>query len=406
MRAALAVIATSALALAACAPNPEVFDRLATPEPPAQSPTETASASTESTPSSPATSASAAAGRECRDAAADLTLQEQVGQLFMVGVSTAGLDQTTRSAISNGRIGSVVLLENSTDGSAPIRRLAAELGSLGTAKAPLLVAVDQEGGSVQRLKGEGFSEMPPAREQGQMADGELREAAASWGEELRSAGVHYNLAPVADVVPEHKRGSNAPIGQLKREYGSDAESAARSVVEFVEGMEEAGVATSLKHFPGLGEVETNTDFGAAEDADSEADGPGIRPFTAGIEAGADSVMVSSAVFTKIDPDNEGVFSSKVIGDLLRGELGFDGVVIADDLGAAKSVRDIAPADRALRFIDAGGDLLINADPKIMGEMVEATLEKAESDGAFAERLLDSTGRVLRLKASVGLVDCQ
>ncbi|HHT13522.1 MAG TPA: glycoside hydrolase family 3 protein, partial [Propionibacterium sp.] len=298
-----------------------------------------------------------------------------------------------------------VLLGNTTAGANEIRKLTLRLGSLGTSKLPLLVAVDQEGGTVQRLKGPGFSEIPPARDQGAMAPDDLEAAAAIWAGELKEAGIHYDLAPVGDLVPDAKRTTNEPIGRLKRDFGSDPALVSESVVSFIDGMRGEGLATSVKHFPGLGEVVTNTDFGAAEDTDVTRDSEHLEPFRAAIEAGVDSVMVSSAVFSQIDPDNEGVFSSAVITDLLRGDLGFDGVVIADDLGAAAAVKTVEPADRAVRFIQAGGDIVINANPRIMQAMTSATLEAAEADEEFAAQLTDSATRVLRLKSAVGLVNC-
>ena len=270
----------------------------------------------------------------------------------------------------------------------------------------MLIAVDQEGGTVQRLKGEGFSSIPPARQQAEMPEGELRNAAREWGAELSSAGIHYDLAPVADTVPASKRASNAPIGKLERDYGENPQAAARSVVEFIEGMQDAGLVTSIKHFPGLGEVTTNTDFGSAQDVDIDRNSDGLEVFRAGINAGASSVMVSSAVFTKIDPDNEGVFSSVVMEEMLRGDFGFDGVIIADDLGAAKAVSGVSPADRAVRFFEAGGDLLINANPALMGQMVDATVARASAEAEFAVKTTESAARVLGLKAEAGLLDCQ
>ena len=135
------------------------------------------------------------------------------------------------------------------------------------------------------------------------------------------------------------------------------------------------------------------------------DSPVLEPFRTVIEGGVDSVMVSSAVYTQIDPENEAMFSSAIIDGMLRGDLGFDRVVISDDLGAAKSVEDIAPSDRGVRFIEAGGDLAINADPTIMTAMVEATVAKAESDEAFAARVTESAARVLTLEESAGLMEC-
>ena len=334
-----------------------------------------------------------------------MTLAQRVGQLYMVGVSTTGLDEATASAIRDTHTGSAVLLGNSTAGAAAITTVVDDVAALGTAAVPVLVAVDQEGGRVQRLKGPGFSDIPAAVDQATLPEGGLRDAALGWGEELAAVGIHYNLAPVADVVPEGKASSNAPIGALKRNYGNDRERTARGVTEFVEGMTEAGLATSLKHFPGLGKVTENTDFGAAKDTDVVPGDEDWSVFTAGIAAGASSVMVSSGVFENLDPKNEGVFSSVIVTDFLRGELGFDKVVIADDLGAAVAVKDIPAAERGTRFIRAGGDLAINADPGLLGGMVADTLSAAETDAAFAAQVAESAARVLGMKASVGLLEC-
>ncbi len=342
----------------------------------------------------------------CQELVSGMTLAQQVGQLYMVGVSTSGLDAATSSAIRDTHTGSVVLLGNSTASSGAIAEVTEDVGALGTDAMPLLVSVDQEGGRVQRLEGEGFSDIPTAVDQAALDPGELRASARGWGEELAAVGIHYNLAPVADVVPESKRSSNAPIGALKRNYGNDRETAARGVTAFVEGMAEAGLATSLKHFPGLGKVTANTDFGAAKDTDVVPGDDDWSVFVAGIDAGASSVMVSSGVFENLDPDHEGVFSRAIITDILRGELGFDKVVIADDLGAAVAVKDIPAAERGTRFIQAGGDVAINADPALLKGMVADTLETAEGDEAFAAQVAESAARVLELKASGGLLDCE
>ena len=126
---------------------------------------------------------------------------------------------------------------------------------------------------------------------------------------------------------------------------------------------------------------------------------------AGMDAGASSVMVSSAIFMNLDPEQEGVFSSAIITSILRGELGFEGVVIADDLGAAVAVSDIPPADRGVRFIEAGGDVVINANPALMEEMLAATIARAEEDPDFAGQVTSSATRVLDLKSWLGLVEC-
>lgn len=390
------------LALTACAPGPLVTPG-ETEEPVATSNVRPVTTSPEPTTQEPRTMDPGPAA--CSAVAAELPLAAQVGQLYMVGVSTGGLDEATTAAITEAQVGSVVLLGNSDAGLEPIASITTQLAELGADELPIMVAVDQEGGTVQRLQGEGFSDIPSAVEQAQLPEGELADAAYTWAMELVDAGVHFNLAPVADVVPADKQASNAPIGALDRNYGNDVETTARAVAEFVSGMDLAGIATSLKHFPGLGQVTVNTDFGVAHDTDVVPGDSDWAAFTAGIDAGARSVMVSSAVFELIDPDNEGVFSRTVITSYLREQLGFEGVVIADDLGAAGAVADTPPADRGVRFLAAGGDVVINADPAILQEMVTATITQAEADPAFAEQVTASATRVLELKSWLGLVGC-
>ena len=146
----------------------------------------------------------------CRAKADSLTAEQQAGQLFMIGVSTSGLDDKTRKAIESGSIGAVVLLGNSSEGASRISTITSELGEMQSAGMPLLIAV----------------------EQGSLADGQLRSRAQTWGTELADAGIHYDLAPVADVVPKDKQDSNAPIGKRNRNFGNDATAVSRSVVEF------------------------------------------------------------------------------------------------------------------------------------------------------------------------------
>ena len=330
--------------------------------------------------------------------AAALSLEAQVGQLIMVGHDRPTLDDATRDLLATHQVGSLLLLGNSLGDSLGIRAMTMELQALDLAE-PIIVAVDQEGGQVQRLDGEGFSRIPDAVTQSTMDD--LSTAWTDWGKELADAGVRYNLAPVADVVPSAEVARNAPIGQLRRYYGTTAGQAVPALRAVVTGLAAAGVATSLKHFPGLGRVSVNTDFGVAVDTVTTGSDAELSPFVAAIAAGASSVMVSSAIYQKIDPDQQGVFSSAVITGILRDRLGFDGVVIADDLGAAVAVKDVSPGQRMLRFLQAGGDLAITADPRLTAEMVSVVLDQARTDPAFAAEVQAKAGRVLALKASVG-----
>lgn len=380
--------ATGLAALGGCAPG------ITTGQTSAPSPT---APSVDGGPASSGPPSSAPAASASPTGAAALSLAAQVGQLIMVGHDRPTLDDATRTLLTTHQIGSLLLLGNSLGGSDGIRAMTMELEALDL-EAPIIVAVDQEGGQVQRLNGAGFSRIPDAVTQSTLPN--LEQAWAGWGKELADAGVHYNLAPVADVVPADNVARNAPIGRLRRHYGTMAEQAIPALRAVVTGLAAAQVATSLKHFPGLGRVNVNTDFGVAVDRVTTASDAELAPFVAAIAAGASSVMVSSAIYEKIDPDQQGVFSSTIITGILRERLGFQGVIIADDLGAAVAVKDVTPGERAVRFLKAGGDLAITADPGLTGQMVSAVLDQARADPAFAAEVQRKAERVLQLKASV------
>lgn len=354
-----------------------------------------------STPSVEATPAIAA----CRDLAASLTSEQKVGQLYMVGTTATSVPDSLASLIRDLHLGSVLYLGTRGASAADSAAQSMRIAALGEDMIPVLIAADQEGGRIQRMAGPGFSTIPSAREQGTMDDDALRTSWATWGRELARAGVRFNLAPVADTVPESKLRSNAPIGALQRNFGTDPDDVADAVVAVVEGLSDAKVATSLKHFPGLGRVTTNTDFGVAVDDLTTTHDDLLEPFTEAMDAGVSSVMVSSAIYSRIDPGVPAVHSSTIVTGLLREQLGWQGVVISDDLGAAGAMDSVAARDRGVRFIAAGGDLVINADPGTIGEMIDETLDRAASDRVFADGLDAHVTRVLQLKASVGLVEC-
>ena len=268
-----------------------------------------------------------------------------------------------------------------------------------------MVAADQEGGQVQRLQGQGFDRIPSAQRQAQTSAAELKSDAARWGRQLRRVGIDANLAPVADVVPKDREGTNEPIGVLRRGYGSNPTAVARHVTAFAEGMDAAGVATSVKHFPGLGRVRGNTDLTAeVVDTSTTRRDPDLQPFAAGVEAGTDMVMMSSAYYAEIDASRRAAFSPTVIKGMVRGDLGFTGVVISDDLAAA-AMRDLSPGQRMLRFLRAGGDLAIVGDPSMADRMADAVVDEARDDPKLAAAVEASTVRVLQLKDRRGLADC-
>ncbi len=385
--------------LAGCTPAPPAAPGA---PPSAQSPSATAPSATAPTSTPTQAPEPTRPTQACLAEAAALPLRSQAGQLLMVGVD-GGLGTAERRALADHRVGSVVLLGDQSGGVSATRTLTRRLARIHP-DAALLVAADQEGGSVQRLTGPGWGRIPSAARQAELTTGQLRRSAAGWGSRLARAGVLLDLAPVADVVPTRKLRTNQPVGRLGRGYGSDPEKVAASTGAVIAGLADAGVAASVKHFPGLGEVVGNTDHtGGVVDRVTHASSAALRPFRAAVSGGVASVMVSSATYQRIDPERQAVFSPKVVG-LLR-EWGYEGVVISDDLGAAVSARAVPAAQRAVRFVAAGGDLVINADPALTAAMAGGIIRRARRDPAFADRVTQSAARVLRLKRDLGLYTC-
>lgn len=325
----------------------------------------------------------------------------------MAGVDSHGLTARDREVLADGDVGSVLFLQNSTAGASAVRRLVSDVRR--STKTPrgieTMITVDQEGGQVQRLRGAGFDRIPSARQQARRSDRVLTADARTWGRQLKAVGVDADLAPVADLVPTRFEAVNDPIGKLDRGYGPDVDTVADKASAFVHGMDQAKIATSMKHFPGLGQVRGNTDFAAhvVDSTTTRHDGD-LRGFTAGVKSGVDMVMVSTAFYARIDPARRAAFSPIIIGSMIRGDLGFRGVVISDDL-AARAVRDLTPGARALAFLRAGGDLAIVGDPGEAPAMIRAVVAEAKDDPTFAAEVGTKATRVVTMKDRRGLADC-
>lgn len=377
------LVATAALALAGCAPAADA------PATPPASPTPTSTPTPTPTPT--------------LDPLAGMSLEDKVGQLFMVGTSVDGANPTTLAAVQNDHIGGIFLHGRSDAGTDAITQLVSGFTSTVPAgRPPLWVATDQEGGTVQVLSGPGFDGIPSALDQARSDDAALRASAGAWGAQLAAAGVDMNLAPVADIVTSAEfAASNPPIGELAREYGYDEATVAAKSAAFAAGMRDGGVLPTLKHFPGLGHVDDNTDYSTGvTDQTVTADGPDVGVYSAVLPQGDAVVMLSTAIYAQIDPSAPAAFSPAVVG-VLRDRVGFDGVVTVDDLSAARQVQPWSPADRATLAIDAGVDLLlVSADPSVYPEMHQAVLSRARTDPAFAAKVDAAARRILDQKAAM------
>jgi beta-N-acetylhexosaminidase len=339
------------------------------------------------------------------DQLARLTPSDRAGQVLMIGVPV-GRAGTAWSSVRTYRPGGVFLQGRSAGNPAEIGRQIRRLQQVaGSGKhVPLHVAVDQEGGRVQTLSGPGIGRLPSAVDQGRWDDATLVTRTARWAAELHTIGVTMNFAPVADTVPADGR-RNPPIGAIGRQYGSRPDDVAADVATVTRALQDAGVVATLKHFPGLGRVRVNTDFSAA--ATDPATTPGdshLRPFAAGVDAGAGAVMMSSAHYPKLDARRPAMFSPRVV-TLLRTQLGFTGLVVSDDLGAARSVAGVPVGRRAVAFVAAGGDMVLTVRASDAGPMGAALVEAAKKSPVFRRRLDEAALHVLLSKQRAGLLHC-
>lgn len=327
-----------------------------------------------------------------------------ISTLILPGISSGGLTSSQARILTRNHVGSVILLGNSRAGRSSVKRLSKKVHAVGGKPrgVGVMLTVDQEGGKVQRLQGSGFDRMPTARNQAKMSAAKLTGKSKRWAEQLRAAGIDANLAPVADVVPKNMERKNQPIGVLQRGYGPQPDVVAAKVSAFARGMSQGGITTAVKHFPGLGRVVGNTDLvSRVTDRTTKRHDPALKGFAAGTASGVDMVMMSLAFYSKIEHRNRAVFSKLIIGQLLRKDLEFTGVVISDDL-AAKAVRDKSPGNRAVTFLRAGGDLIIVGDAKQAPAMAKAIRARATSDARFRTEVQRKTARVLQMKAHQGL----
>ena len=358
----------------------------------------------------PAPSASAPATPEperCSALVDTLTTRQQIGQLVMLGVSTSGPGSAASSVISERHLGSVVLLGNSTAGSKTIRRVAKQVrSSSGKPKGVgRMVAVDQEGGSVQRLRGPGFDRIPSAREQASLSDARLTSRARDWGDQLRRAGIDANLAPVADIVPRGGEAANDPSARCAvamvptRRWWRPRPRP--SSVAWTKPTSPPRSSTS-RGSGGCGATRTSprTRLIAPPQRVIRISAASLQPWT-----GVDMVMISTATYVRIDDSRQAAFSKVVIEEVLRGDLGFTGVVISDDL-ATVGVSEVRESQRALRFLKAGGDLAIIGDQDAAGTMIDAVAAEAKSSSKFRAALAAKATRVLQLKERRGLADCE
>jgi beta-N-acetylhexosaminidase len=325
---------------------------------------------------------------------AGVTLEELVGQRLMVRMTGSATPQLVELA-RRGTIGGVILFPPSDARPADLSREVERLqrAARDGGNPPLLVAIDQEGGPVKRLPAG-----PPHRSPTELGeagdDAEARMEGADTATYLAQFGVTVDLAPVLDV-PE------AGSFVASRAFGTDPATVSRLGVAFADGLAARGLAATAKHFPGLGSASVNTDV-----APSVVEAPrselrdAMAPFRAAVESGVGLVMLSNATYPALDPDAPAAVSGRTVRELREG-LGFDGVVITDDLLAGAIAANLSPPDAAVEAARAGADVLLFARPIEPPEITRALLRAARSGRLERPALEASYLRIAALKAGLG-----
>jgi beta-N-acetylhexosaminidase len=334
--------------------------------------------------STPSQAPAATAPAPAQTAIDRLTLRQQVGQTVILAFAGTTAPDYVLRALRERRVAGVILFAGNVADPGQLRALTASLQRAAGGRA--LVMLDQEGGDVRIAK---FAE-PVAGQSSQAEPAAAAAAAAATAHDLTAVGVNVNLAPVADI----DRG-----GALSgRSYPGDAKAVAAATAAAVGAYLAGGVLPTVKHFPGLGGAGQNTDD-APVDVDLKGDD--LLPFRAAIGANVPLLMVSHAVYPSLDRARPASRSATILRDLLRGRLGFRGVVITDSLEARAALAGTTVTAAAAASLGAGADLLLLTGDGSFRPVSLALMARATSDHAFRARVRDAASRVLALRARLG-----
>jgi beta-N-acetylhexosaminidase len=345
-----------------------------------------------------------------------MSLEVKIGQMLMAGVAGRTLSDDARHMIADLHVGNVVLMGPNIDSpqqvltmTRDLQRLAIESNGVG-----LLIGTDQEGGLVQRLRGiDGFTLLPDAATAGKVQDPDLlRRYGGMMADEMRAVGVTIDFAPVLDV---NDNPDNPVIGGLGRSFGATPARMESATLPIIAGFHDAGIAATGKHFPGHGSTTADSHLAVpvVTKSKAEIEATELAPFRAAIAAGIDAIMTAHVVYPALDPSGlPATVSKPIITDLLRTEMGFDGVVFTDDMGMAGIAEIYSPEEAAVQAVLAGADIVVCARLDLQGvegacrpewlERLRNGLLDAARDGRLpVSRIDESVARILALKERYG-----
>ncbi len=321
-----------------------------------------------------------------------MTLQEKIGQMVMIGIEGTDVNEDSLFMLHQYHIGGITLFDRNMESREQVKRLTGNLQDKADERLPLFIAADEEGGAVVRMKNQ-LPELPSQESVG--ASGEpykAQEWAITIGDLLKGMGVNTNFAPVADT------GFSGG-----RSYSNDPDVVAAFVDHAVQGYEKAGVVCSLKHFPGIGRsvIDSHVEVSDIDISREELLASDLKPFQKIIGSHEPSgyfVMVSHLKYPQIDPAEPASLSKTIMTGILRETLGYEGVIITDDLTMGAVAKHNSYRELGVKAVQAGADIaLVCHEYGPQQEVYLGLLEAAEKGIISKERIDASVKRIVKTK---------
>lgn len=324
---------------------------------------------------------------------ANMSDADKVGQLLMIGIHGKTLNDDAKFMLNEYRVGGIILFDRNMESKDQVKTLIADINKAGKSAGltPLFLGIDQEGGAVARMDDK-LIKVPPAEEVGKMPVEQAVSLAKQSGAELKDLGFNINFAPVADLGLTYGRSYSTSPDEVVRYAGAVGKA-----------YDEAGLWYSYKHFPGIGktDVDLHADTSIIPVSKETLLSEDTKVFVDLIKQSKSNtytIMVSHAMYLQIDPDHPASLSKAIITDWLRKDLGYNGVVVTDDMDMGALANHYTFGDMAVQSILAGSDILLVCHEYEHMQEAYNGLMKAVKDGRISkERLDESVKRILLMK---------
>ena len=328
-----------------------------------------------------------------------LTIDEKIGQMIISGFDGTNYSEEISNLINQNKVGGLILFGRNINSTEETAALIEEINNQNNS-IPLFISIDEEGGSVTRLPGDGDI-FPSAMSIGEQNDTQIAyDNGNRIGSKLKSIGINMNHAPVLDIFSNP---NNTVIGD--RSFGSNPEIVSSMGLSTMRGMEDAGVIPTVKHFPGHGDTEVDSHYGLPivyKDYE-ELDSFEFIPFKEAIQNNCEVIMVSHIILNEIDDISPASLSKDVVTGILRGKMGYNQVIMTDDMAMGAITNYLSVEEASVKSIEAGCDIILlgNAE-ECVDKVIDDVKEKIINNEISEERINESVYRILKLKEKYGI----